>query len=49
LVEQLQRSLPKAEPIHRAIVAINGSRFKAVNSRDRLFSRGSIERRIEQH
>ena len=31
-----------------AIVAIDGSRFKAVNSRDRSFSRGSIERRIEQ-
>jgi transposase len=33
---------------YRAIVAIDGSRFKAVNSRDRSFSRGSIERRIEQ-
>ena len=32
----------------RAIVAIDGSRFKAVNSRDRSFSRGSIARRIEQ-
>ena len=32
----------------QAIVAIDGSRFKAVNSRDRSFSRGSIERRIEQ-
>jgi len=31
-----------------AIVAIDGSRFKAVNSRDRSFSRGSIERRMEQ-
>src|SRR5271155_957690 len=31
-----------------AMVAIDGSRFKAVNSRDRSFSRGSIERRIEQ-
>jgi hypothetical protein len=30
------------------MVAIDGSRFKAVNSRDRSFSRGSIERRIEQ-
>jgi hypothetical protein len=28
-----------------AIVAIDGSRFKAVNSRDRSFSRGSIKRR----
>src|SRR5271167_2225033 len=27
-----------------AMVAIDGSRFKAVNSRDRSFSRGSIER-----
>ena len=32
----------------QAIVAIDGSRFKAVNSRDRSFSRGSIERRMEQ-
>jgi transposase len=29
-------------------VAIDGSRFKAVNSRDRSFSRGSIQRRMEQ-
>ena len=32
----------------QAIVAIDGSRFKAVNSRDRSFSRGSIQRRMEQ-
>ena len=32
----------------QAMVAIDGSRFKAVTSRDRSFSRGSIERRIEQ-
>ena len=32
----------------QAIVAIDGSRFKAVNSRDRSFLRGSIKRRIEQ-
>jgi hypothetical protein len=32
----------------QAIVAIDGSRFKAVKSRDRSFSRGSIERRVEQ-
>jgi transposase len=31
-----------------AIVAIDGSRFKVVNSRDRSFSRGSIGRRMEQ-
>jgi hypothetical protein len=31
-----------------AIVTIDGSRFKAVNSRDRSFSRGSIKRRMEQ-
>jgi transposase len=31
-----------------AVVAIDGSRFKAVNSRDRSFSRGSIERRMQQ-
>jgi transposase len=32
----------------QAIVAIDGSRFKAVNAPDRSFSRGSIERRMEQ-
>src|SRR5271155_6101758 len=32
----------------QAIVATDGSRFKAVNSRDRSFSLGSIERRMEQ-
>jgi transposase len=31
----------------QAIVAIDGSRFKAVNSRDRSFSRGSIQSRME--
>jgi len=31
-----------------AMVAIDGSRFKAVNSRDRSFSRGSLGRRMEQ-
>ncbi len=35
-------------PFTQAIVAIDGSRFKAVNSRDRSFSRGSIKRRMEQ-
>jgi hypothetical protein len=30
------------------MVAIDGSQFKAVNSRDRSFSRGSIKRRMEQ-
>ena len=30
------------------VVSIDGSRFRAINSRDRSFSRGSIERRIEQ-
>ena len=32
----------------QAMVAIDGSRFKAVNSRDRSFSRGSIERRMDR-
>ena len=32
----------------QAMVAIDGSRLKAVNSRDRSFSRGSIERRRAQ-
>ena len=32
----------------QAIVALDGSRFKAVNSRDRSFSRGSVQHRVEQ-
>jgi transposase len=32
----------------RAIVAIDGSRFKAVNTRDKNFTRASIQRRMEQ-
>jgi hypothetical protein len=31
-----------------AIVAIDGSRFKAVNTRDKNFTRASIKRRMEQ-
>jgi hypothetical protein len=31
-----------------AIVAIDGSRFKAVNTRDKTFTRASIKRRMEQ-
>ncbi len=31
-----------------AIVAIDGSRFKAVNTRDKNFTRASIQRRMEQ-
>jgi Transposase DDE domain len=33
----------------QAIVAIDGSRFKAVNFRDRSFSRASIKRRMERY
>jgi hypothetical protein len=32
----------------RRFVVIDGSCFKAVNSRDRCFSRGSIKHRMEQ-
>jgi transposase len=35
-------------PFTQAIIAIDGIRFKAVNSRDTSFSCGSIKRRIEQ-
>jgi transposase len=31
-----------------AVAAIDGSRFKAVNSRDKNFTRASIQRRMEQ-
>ena len=32
----------------KALVAIDGSKFKAVNARDRNFTKGKIERRLEQ-
>ena len=32
----------------RAVAAIDGSKFKAVNSRDKTFTRASIQRRMEQ-
>ena len=32
----------------KALVAIDGSKFKAVNARDRNFTRGKIKRRLEQ-
>ena len=32
----------------KASVAIDGSKFKAVNNRDRNFTRGKIERRLTQ-
>ena len=47
-VPAIRRAVPKSELFTQAIVAIDGSRFKAVNSRDRSFSRGSLGRRMEQ-
>ena len=35
-------------PAHRASVAIDGSKFKAVNTRDKNFTRGKVERRRAQ-
>ena len=31
-----------------AVAAIDGAKFKAVNSRDRNFTRGKLKRRMEQ-
>src|SRR6202020_821809 len=31
-----------------AVAAIDGSKFKAVNTRDKTFTRASIQRRVEQ-
>jgi transposase len=33
---------------HRGVAAIDGAKFKAVNSRDRNFTRGKLKRRMEQ-
>jgi transposase len=30
------------------VIAIDGSRFKAVNTRDKNYTHGAIERRMEQ-
>src|SRR5271165_1606728 len=38
----------KFELFSDALVAIDGSRFKAVNSRDKNYTPGAIQRRIEQ-
>lgn len=32
----------------QAVVAINGSKFKAVNAHDRIFTRGKLEKRIQE-
>ena len=44
----IRGALPKAELVHSGDGAIDGSRFKADNSRDRSFSRGSIKHRMEE-
>jgi uncharacterized protein YdcH (DUF465 family) len=38
----------RLELFTHAIVAIDGSKFKAVNTRDKNFTRASIQRRMEQ-
>src|SRR2546429_1684282 len=44
----LRRTLPRDGPPHDGSVAIDGSKFNAVNNRDRNFTRGKVERRRAQ-
>ena len=42
-------ALPPAGPVHpRPLIAIDGSKFKAVNNRDKNYTQGAIGRRMEQ-
>jgi transposase len=38
----------RLEPFSEASVAIDGSKFKAVNTRDRNFTKAKMQRRLEQ-
>jgi len=38
----------KLDLFTQAVVAIDGSKFKAVNNRDRNFTRAKLKRRLEQ-
>ncbi len=38
----------RLEPFAEASVAIDGSKFKAVNARDKNFTRAKMKRRMEQ-
>jgi hypothetical protein len=44
-VRSLCRTLPRDGLLPKASVAIDGSKFKAVNNRDRNFTRAKVERR----
>ena len=45
---QFVDAVPADGPAHEASVAIDGSKFKAVNTRDKNFTRGKVERRRAQ-
>jgi hypothetical protein len=47
-VSAVRRFVWQLDFFAEAIVAIDGSRFKAVNTRDKNFTRASIKRRMEQ-
>src|SRR5438477_8977226 len=47
-VRTLRRGLPRDSLLTKASVAIDGSKFKAVNNRDRTFTRANVERRRAQ-
>ncbi len=47
-VHTLRRALPRDGLLTKASVAIDGSKFKAVNNRDRNFTRAKVERRRAQ-
>ena len=38
----------KSQGAEHAVVAIDGSKFKAVNNRDKNFTEGKMKRRLEQ-
>ena len=40
--------VPQDSNFHRAFVAIDGSKFKAVNNRDKKFHQGELRRRIRK-
>ena len=44
----LRRAVPHDGSAHEASVAIDGSKFKAVNNRDKNFTRAKMERRMAQ-
>src|SRR5262245_10669816 len=44
----VHRSAPATDLFRNAVVAIDSSKFKAVNARDKNFTRGKLKRRMDQ-